>query len=451
MKTRNIFLSALGLLAVTSVSAQSTALGVQWTESSASNIQIVQVNPDNPMNVSVLSEEYIGAGRHYVPNTFHHIKETNTVYFLTDGGPSITQGVKTGLINQPSSQRLVIADATTGKIQNELPFQNTAVVAPVIIPEKNRIGFISTKRTFNSYGNNDDDVSLVIFDLGNGEIVHKIKLSMLSFDGVPTPFVGKMEGTTNTNQTNNAISLSSPCYISSLSKIVFTAKDVMGANRVFTVNTESGVLESKLGIEVDVLDMAFDAKSNTLRTLFIREEAGVRYLSLGDMKVNGNQITNQVDIRMLSNDEKIVFDGSIEVDEESSNVYISKVNGTKQVYYTYDADNNFVVQDEKETENGQLDFEFAAPFNPSGNLNLANIITLYPNPASDVVTVATDAITVVSRVTIVNSVGQEVKDVLVQSGSLTNDLDVSKLKPGIYMVTIESSAAETVTKKLIIQ
>ena len=43
------------------------------------------------------------------------------------------------------------------------------------------------------------------------------------------------------------------------------------------------------------------------------------------------------------------------------------------------------------------------------------------------------------------------KDVDVQSNDLMNSIDISALKPGIYMVEIQSTGVTTVTKKLVVQ
>ena len=84
-------------------------------------------------------------------------------------------------------------------------------------------------------------------------------------------------------------------------------------------------------------------------------------------------------------------------------------------------------------------------------IEFENLVKMYPNPAQDALTIETENLTTVTRITVFDNIGQEVKDVDVQSNDLMNSIDISALKPGIYMVEIQSTGVTTVTKKLVVQ
>ncbi|WP_299525613.1 T9SS type A sorting domain-containing protein [Winogradskyella sp.] len=76
----------------------------------------------------------------------------------------------------------------------------------------------------------------------------------------------------------------------------------------------------------------------------------------------------------------------------------------------------------------------------------ASTISLYPNPADDVITLKTDIS--ISNLSITNNLGQVV---MTKSAnfSQTNDIDTSSLSPGIYIMSISSEDRRTETRKFI--
>jgi len=79
--------------------------------------------------------------------------------------------------------------------------------------------------------------------------------------------------------------------------------------------------------------------------------------------------------------------------------------------------------------------------------------SIHPNPASDLLKLTLNTVNEeIIRVTISNTLGQTVYSMLINdpsSGTQTHTFDISGLKPGMYMVGIESSGT-TRTRKLII-
>ncbi|MBE0640173.1 MAG: T9SS type A sorting domain-containing protein [Bacteroidales bacterium] len=73
-------------------------------------------------------------------------------------------------------------------------------------------------------------------------------------------------------------------------------------------------------------------------------------------------------------------------------------------------------------------------------------VTLYPNPASDWITISTEDGIVIRQVTLTNRLGQEVCTGLPE----TNRLDVSGLSPGLYILSVLTNRGE-VKQKVIIE
>ncbi|MFT5723843.1 MAG: hypothetical protein ACI9JN_000960 [Bacteroidia bacterium] len=445
MKTNRLVLIAAALICSVAVQAQDDVRGLKWNDNT-SQVDVVTMNPDNPNDVTVINSLILGNDRMYTPNTLTHVAETKLMYFFTQSFNGFIRG-------ETLSQQLVVANAETGEILRSLPIQRTTLIAPFIIPEKNQIGFIATERTHNSYGNNDDRIALVIFDINSGEIAHRIELPSLSLSALATPFIGTTSNSNTPNgnggATKTAVSVSSPCYISASQTLLFAAKDVMGINRMYRFNINTGRLVTKLAIDVDVLDMAYDDLNATVKTLYLKETSGERGLYIGKMSVNGSEIINEVLIRTLGADE--ITDGQIEIDPKTSICTVVKNMNDVQVFYTFDAELTLTATNALKTKSEQIDFEFATPLRSNNQFDFASLVSMYPNPATADLTIESINDNKVNRITIFDNLGQEVKDVDVQSNELSNSIDISSLKLGLYTVQIESSGVTTITKKLIVQ
>ncbi|MFT5777314.1 MAG: hypothetical protein ACI837_000246 [Crocinitomicaceae bacterium] len=103
------------------------------------------------------------------------------------------------------------------------------------------------------------------------------------------------------------------------------------------------------------------------------------------------------------------------------------------------------VFDVNDPANGDT-ISFHLTYASAGVDELANAsITMYPNPASDIVNFEGDAFT---SVAVYNTLGEQVVSIV---GDLTNSIDVSKLTSGVYIVSLENEAGSTFTKRLIVQ
>ena len=447
MKTIKLLGVSAALLVGNTAMSQAPLKGVQFSKQSTS-IQVVEFNPADPSEVTVKNDVRLENGRSYIGNTMFHVEERNAMYFFTQRN---TNNGGFGMIS--NDPRMVIANAQTGKVMRELPFSNTSIMAPFVIPEKNQVGFIASQRNFNGYGNNEDDISLVIFNMSSGEIAHRVELPSLSFQGVSAPFVGKSKSTSPNGVASDVeVSVSSPCYIASKSKVVFVAKDVVGINRVYVFNTQSGVMESKLSIDVDVLDLKYNSITDNLDILYIVKSGNDRTLKLGVMTENGSAITEKAEIRKLNASEDAIQDGSVEVNHDNGSVVVTKDDQYGyQTVYNFDADLELKSANKVNSTEVKIDIAYPEMYSESSTVNLASAIKLFPNPATDKFSIATEFGVNVKEVVIYDNIGQVVKRVDVQSGSTLNEFNVDYLKPGIYFVDIVSEGAQKVSRKLVVQ
>lgn len=75
-------------------------------------------------------------------------------------------------------------------------------------------------------------------------------------------------------------------------------------------------------------------------------------------------------------------------------------------------------------------------------------INLYPNPVTDYLTIAINESSL-RNITILNSIGQEVKVLDIEDDSKLEKIDLSGLNVGIYLVKITSNENQTIIKKLV--
>ena len=77
-----------------------------------------------------------------------------------------------------------------------------------------------------------------------------------------------------------------------------------------------------------------------------------------------------------------------------------------------------------------------------GVINYKDNITIYPNPATNLITISSNRVLAVK---VYNNIGQ-----LILNEYNTNEINVSKLTNGIYILSVEISAGNTIQKKIII-
>lgn len=78
-----------------------------------------------------------------------------------------------------------------------------------------------------------------------------------------------------------------------------------------------------------------------------------------------------------------------------------------------------------------------------------NSITIYPNPASDVLTIQNDLNTIINKVQLVNSTGQIVLNKTINSFS--TELDIKSIESGFYIIQIITEKGDLISKKILIK
>lgn len=76
-------------------------------------------------------------------------------------------------------------------------------------------------------------------------------------------------------------------------------------------------------------------------------------------------------------------------------------------------------------------------------------ITIYPNPARDILKVENDLNTKINKVQLVNSTGQIVLNKPINSFS--TELDIQSIKSGFYIIQIITEKGDVISKKLLVK
>jgi hypothetical protein len=82
----------------------------------------------------------------------------------------------------------------------------------------------------------------------------------------------------------------------------------------------------------------------------------------------------------------------------------------------------------------------------SGNIKLANEISIYPNPGKGLLVISAPNEIAIEQVAIYNSAGQKVQ----QQKPVTNTVDISKLRPGLYFIEIQSDQS-TARRRFVVE
>jgi len=439
MKIVRIILTLIVFSAATALSfGQTTVKGVHWNQQNPSSLSIVDINPQTGSVIHSISQINLSQSS-YVNNTLHHDMTNDLLFFQTR---TITSQIMQG-------QKLMIARASSGSLLRTVDLTNS--MAPFILSDKNQMGFIGTERESHGYGNNDDGIALVVFNLNTGKPSIRVELENLSFAAVPAPFVGQSVNTQG-QKTTDEIALSSTVYMPKSQEILFSATDVLGVQRMFRINLASGKLVSSKAIDIRILDMAYNEATNDIQALYINtKEDGSMSLNIATLDINTYALTYAQELRTMSQSELPISDGSIKVG--GNNVYVSKLNpANKQELYMLTLNDHQKVSMVVENNGSQLyDFEFPFVYSSAPATSILNLVELYPTPAVNTITIASLDKAKVTYVTIRNDIGQVVKEVKVESNLDQNQIDVSSLASGVYMVEIETDISTPINKKLIVQ
>jgi Secretion system C-terminal sorting domain len=441
-QTRNTSTLIILLLAFTTSYGQNSVKGLNWSKQNPSALQIVDLNPENGEVTNIVANLGLDRNASYIKNTMHHDIANDLLFF------------QTGLISNNfaaplQSQKMIITRASTGQILRTLDLSNA--ISPFVLSGRNEIGFIGIERESRGYGNNDEGLALVLFNMNSGKSSVRVELANLSFAAVPVPFMGK-QVSVNGKESTSEISLSSTVYLPESKEILFSATDVMGVQRMFRINLASGRLVSSKAIDVSILDMIYDDVNKTIQTLYVQtDEENNLTLQVGSLNMLTYQIENPHQIREVSSTEFPITDGAIKFGDNK--VFVTKLNSIgQQELYVLKADDHVELSNvTNDNESERIDFEFPSIFQPSKVVTLLDLVDMFPSPAQTSITLRSMDDAKVTYVTIRSEIGQTIKEVKVESNLFENEIDISSLAAGMYYVEIETDKSTPIVKKLIVQ
>jgi len=436
---------AAALLASSALYAQVNTTSVLYSEQGS--LTFVDYNHDqHKINATMGSVNLDGFK--YVPNSFFNDEANNRVLFMTSSA----------VIN--GSQRLIIANPEHGSVVQRVQFNQSML--PVHIAKGNKIGMISTQRTFSGYNNNDDDNSFAIFNLVTGKLLGKVKLNSVSFSAVQAPFFGEIASTTNFNETVK-VGIGSPEYIPELNEVAFCALDVTGTYRLFRIDVEGIRLKSSVALPHFVLDVKYDRENKNFIGLYVDESNSTRTIKVGKFSASGDLMESSEALRTLASTETEINNGTLRFDAENNQIiaYYDLVTTSTQYPYPvtrtqmrYLLDNEGLTQIADPTsfssKEQKIDFNYPVDEVLTDVPTLNTSVQLFPNPALNTVNVETTENSRVLSIKIYSMDYKLVKDIMVEGGALNHALDISELAPGVYSVDIETAGAN-VSRKLIVQ
>lgn len=427
--------------------AQAPALSIEYGQDNLGQVNITSFYPTQNIPVTE-AQVKLDAGFRYVPNSFYHDVENEKVMFLTS--------FENGNNNFNTAQRIIVADANTGKVIKNTPMNSTMMA--VHIPKGNRLGVLSSERGFNGYNNNDDDNSFAVFNMQTGKLQGKVKLNSISVASVRAPFVGRVMALNGTKEMSN-VAIGSPVYIPEFDQVAFCALDVTNTYRLYRIDVESVSLVSSMAVEHFIVDLEYDMKRQKFIALYVDESDNQRVMKMAYLGDNG-VMEDETVIRAIDSREEFIKDGNVELDEDNDKIVVhANVYYEGSAHYSrgiqhsfiYDANDILggVATSKFKTDQVKVDFNY--PLDPSRTqvVTLESSIQMYPNPTNSTVQISSDMRSRVMGVKVYNMSNQLVRDFDIRSGGLEHSLNVGDLAPGMYMLDIQTAGA-SVYKKLIV-
>lgn len=445
----------LGVIAL----AQDNLISIKYTVNSA---EIVRFDPANLQVIGTVKS--IQSDQHVVPNTFFVDEERGKAIMMTSTGNERLA------MNGGGQQQILQIDLKGEQGDRVIPM-NSSMMMPILINKGNKLGFISTVKSFNGYGNNDDDNSFVIFNLNTGAPKGSIKLNSISFANVQAPFLGTIEGADKNTfpgmeGSTKKVGIGSPTYIPELNEVVFCALDVMGSYRLFRLDVEAMKVKSSVALDNFVISLDYRLSDRKFVALYLDEsKSAERSVRVGVLNPTTGSIEHSRLIRQLDPRETTIQSGNVTVNPATSealismNMYYVTMNpGEEPKLVAEGVQRLYVVNDKLEILNSQIPEKtyekVEARFPISGEraqqFTLENSVAVYPNPALQRFNVETSEYSLANGIRVFSADYKLVKSFAVLDSALTHELDIAELAPGIYFIEIATPGGNVV-KKLTVQ
>jgi hypothetical protein len=392
------------------VFSTSTALagifGVKTNQSG--KVDLVHFNADLSVN-TVATIEINGS---LVANSFFQSADDGTAGFVT--------------VNSFNNAKEIVVINMSGEIQNRFPI-NFRSMGFTYLPDIDGMGFIQSNQNHNPYGNNDDDISFVIFDLEQGFVRSSITLDQFAFDPAELPFTGK-NGSPNGQAQHTEVTVSAPFYNSEKGRVEFFGTDVMGNQRHMMIDVlRSAVISDR--VVYNNIVAAAPVDSRIYKVVTAEKESGRTQIFVADYNVQNGLLLNKVHVETHNN--TTLNPGVLVMDESKLSLYYQGITGSSTRMIHLDPETN--EADESTVVAGKTTFNF--PVSKETLFDKLGSVSVYPNPTSNEVTVTNDY-GIISRIEVLNIFGQVALVIEASSGLEVNTMkaNLSDLAPGTYFI-----------------
>ena len=158
------------------------------------------------------------------------------------------------------------------------------------------------------------------------------------------------------------------------------------------------------------------------------------------------EITNKSLLGVEAKSLVVEQNGTIQYDAELDKLFVSKVVNGVSTAYQINAETNTVEETTEMTENADIFIPQQTNRDAARLHTLANNINVYPNPTQDVISIESDADLLVDGIVLTDATGQVLRNISVQSGLVTNQIDISNVAQGIYYLKVKSGVEVHVEK-----
>lgn len=396
------------------------------------------VQTDNEWKLSNYNSEMsefesptISLGTEYSRNTFIKYAGQNQYAYASFDGTSSTIHVRNESGGHFKSTRLY-----------------DHVLSLNFIESKNKLVYLATSKVPNYYDFLTEDVSITILDLVDNTS-HKVKIPTFSIFVPTLPYVGEKtkKDARNYTQTHN-FSISLPTINTDKSEFVFVARDIPGFNRLVKLDLNTNKVRT-VSVQIEALSLTYCSKTKTLKAFTVEEnEDGTSSYYVADINDMTGEVTNKVLLEVQNKSLAMEQNGSIQYDAELDQLFVSKVVNGKTMAYQIDAETNEVIESNEVNESADIFVPQTANKNHSQLFTLRNVVKVYPNPTQDVISVETDLDMLVEAMVLTDATGKVLRNISVQSGMVTNQIDISNVSQGIYYLKV-ISGQETHVEKIV--
>ncbi|MFT4523058.1 MAG: hypothetical protein ACI8ZN_002010 [Bacteroidia bacterium] len=305
-----------------------------------------------------------------------------------------------------------------------------------------KLVYLSSRKSPNYYDFLVEDISITVLDLETSDQA-KIQIPTFSIlvPTIPYSGINNKKDQAGLNQ-NLDYHIGVPTIVQSEAKFMFVAKDIPGVTRLVSLDLLTHEVKT-MALSDDVISITATDKIGRLKAMYYRQDGATTEMFVGNLNTQSGIVTNEVSLGSYINNLKVVNDGYLAYDHLNNVVYAIKfMNGFNHLIQL---DPNSNVTYSKQTIPTDMDVR-VAPMQPVAKTALANVVTSYPNPATNSVTVGTDRENIATHYTVVNLAGEVVKEIEVLGERLENSIDMRDLSEGMYFIRVTAGSEIAVVR-----